>query len=326
MFNFAHPLFFLFLPPLLFLVYYRWRRSDTPMKFSSSQNLIKPRKWRLRIDKVLLILKVVALFLLVTAIARPRKGLTRTEITSYGIDIVIALDISGSMKAIDFRPNNRLYVAKEVAEDFIKGRRSDRIGLVLFARYAYTQCPLTTDHGVIIELLRKANVGMIEDGTAIGLGLAQSCDRLKSSKSKSKVVILLTDGRNNVGEIDPETATKIAEALGIKVYTIGAGKLGETLVPVKHPIWGTRFVKIQDELDEELLGKIADETGGSYFRAKDPEGLGSVFKTISRMEKSEIKVHKYTNYREFFRPLLLSGLFLLFLGMFLSNTRFLKFP
>ncbi|MCK4395393.1 VWA domain-containing protein [candidate division WOR-3 bacterium] len=326
MFNFAHPLFFLFLPPLLFLVYYRWRRSDTPMKFSSSQNLIKPRKWRLRIDKVLLILKVVALFLLVTAIARPRKGLTRTEITSYGIDIVIALDISGSMKAIDFRPNNRLYVAKEVAEDFIKGRRSDRIGLVLFARYAYTQCPLTTDHGVIIELLRKANVGMIEDGTAIGLGLAQSCDRLKSSKSKSKVVILLTDGRNNVGEIDPETATKIAEALGIKVYTIGAGKLGETLVPVKHPIWGTRFVKIQDELDEELLGKIADETGGSYFRAKDPEGLGSVFKTISRMEKSGIKVHKYTNYREFFRPLLLYGLFLLFLGMFLSNTRFLKFP
>lgn len=326
MFKFAHPLFFLFLPPLLFLIYYRWRRSDTPMKFSSSQNLIKPRKGRLRIDKVLLILKVVALFLLVTALARPRKGLTRTEITSYGIDIVIALDISGSMKAIDFRPNNRLYVAKEVAEDFIKGRRSDRIGLVLFARYAYTQCPLTTDHGVIIELLRKANVGMIEDGTAIGLGLAQSCDRLKSSKAKSKVVILLTDGRNNVGEIDPETATKVAEALGIKVYTIGAGKPGETLIPVKHPIWGTRYVKIQDELDEELLGKVADETGGSYFRAKDPEGLASVFKTISRMEKSEIKVHKYTNYREFFRPLLLSGLFLLFLGMFLSNTRFLKFP
>lgn len=326
MFKFAHPLFFLFLPPLLFLIYYRWRRSDTPMKFSSSQNLIKPRKGRLRIDKVLLILKVVALFLLVTALARPRKGLTRTEITSHGIDIVIALDISGSMKAMDFRPNNRLYVAKEVAEDFIEGRRSDRIGLVLFARYAYTQCPLTTDHGVIIELLRKANVGMIEDGTAIGLGLAQSCDRLKSSKAKSKVVILLTDGRNNVGEIDPETATKIAEALGIKVYTIGAGKPGETLIPVKHPIWGTRYVKIQDELDEELLGKVADETGGSYFRAKDPEGLASVFKTISRMEKSEIKVHKYTNYREFFRPLLLSGLFLLFLGMFLSNTRFLKFP
>lgn len=326
MFRFAHPLFLLFTPLLLFLLYFRWRRSDTPLKFSSFQNFIKPGKGRLRIDKVLLLIEIVAIFLLVTALARPRKGLTKTEITSFGIDIVIALDISGSMKAIDFKPKNRLYVAKETAEDFINNRKMDRIGLVLFARYAYTQCPLTTDHGVVIDLLRKANIGMLEDGTAIGLGLAQSCDRLKDSKAKSKVVILLTDGRNNAGEIDPETATNVAKALSVKVYTIGAGKPGETMIPVDHPIWGKRYVKIEEDLDEELLGKIAEETGGMYFRAKDPEGLATIFKTINRMEKAEIKIHKYTNYREFFRPFLISGLLLLAVGMFLSNTRFLKFP
>ncbi|TES94145.1 MAG: VWA domain-containing protein [Candidatus Cloacimonadota bacterium] len=326
MFRFAHPLFLLLTPLLLFLLYFRWRRSDTPLKFSSFQNFIKPGKGRLRIDKVLLLIEIVAIFLLVTALARPRKGLTKTEITSYGIDIVIALDISGSMKAIDFKPKNRLYVAKEEAEDFINNRKMDRIGLVLFARYAYTQCPLTTDHGVVIDLLRKANIGMLEDGTAIGLGLAQSCDRLKDSKAKSKVVILLTDGRNNAGEIDPETATNVAKALSVKVYTIGAGKPGETMIPVDHPIWGKKYVKIKEDLDEELLGKIAEETGGMYFRAKDPEGLATIFKTINRMEKAELKVHKYTNYREFFRPFLILGLFLLAVGMFLSNTRFLKFP
>ncbi len=326
MFRFANPLFFLFLPPIIFFLYLRWKRQDTTMKLSSFQNLNVGKKGRLRIDRVLLVLKVIALFLLVTGLARPRKGLTKTEITSRGIDIVIALDISGSMEAIDFKPKNRLYVAKEVAEDFIKGRKTDRIALVLFARFAYTQCPLTTDHGVVIELLRKANIGMIEDGTAIGLGLAQSCDRLKDSKAKSKVVILLTDGRNNAGEIDPEMATKVAKALGVKVYTIGAGKPGETLMPVKHPFLGTRYVKIKEDLDEELLSEVARETGGKYFRAKDPEGLAFIFQTINKMEKSEIKVQKYTNYREFFRPLLFSGLVLLIVGMVLSNTRFLKFP
>ncbi len=326
MLRFAHPLFFLILLPLMYLFFLRWKRHDSPMRFSSFQNLFPPRRMRVGIDKVLLILKVAAIVLLITALARPRKGLTRTEITSHGIDIVIALDVSGSMKAVDFKPKNRLYVAKEVAEDFIEERKADRIGLVLFARFAYTQCPLTTDHGVVIDLLRKANIGMIKDGTAIGLGLAQSCDRLKDSKAKSKVVILLTDGRNNAGEIDPETATKVAKALGIKVYTIGAGKPGEAKIPVTTPFWGTRYVTIPDELDEELLRVVADETGGSYFRAKDPEGLAMIFETINKMEKSEIKVHKYTNYREFFRPLLLSGLFLLVFGMVLANTRFLKFP
>ncbi len=327
MFKFANPLFFLFLPPIIFLLYLRWKRQDTTMKLSSFQNLSVGKKGRLRIDRIFLVMKVIALFLLVAGLARPRRGLTKTEITSHGIDIVIALDISGSMEAIDFKPKNRLSVAKEVAEDFIKGRRTDRIALVLFARFAYTQCPLTTDHGVVIELLRKANIGMIEDGTAIGLGLAQSCDRLKDSKATSKVVILLTDGRNNAGEIDPEMATKVAKAVGVKVYTIGAGKPGETLMPVKHPFLGTtRYVKIKEDLDEELLSKVARETGGKYFRAKNPEGLAFIFKTINKMEKSEIKVQKYTNYREFFRPLLFSGLVLLVAGVVLSNTRFLKFP
>lgn len=296
------------------------------MRFSSFQHLFEHKIRILGIDKALLLLKLLTVFLLIIALARPRKGLTRTEISSYGIDIVIALDISGSMKAIDFKPNNRLFAAKEVAEDFIEERKADRIGLILFARYAYTQCPVTTDHGVVIDLLRKANIGMIEDGTAIGLGLAQSCDRLKDSKAKSRIVILLTDGKNNAGEITPETSIKVAKALGIKVYTIAAGKPGESLIPVQTPLWGTRYVKIHDELDEALLANIADETGGMYFRAKDPEGLVSIFKTINKMEKSEIKIRKFTNYREFFRPFLLCGMLFLIIGIILSNTRFLKFP
>jgi len=296
------------------------------MKFSSFQNLVSKRRWNPGVDRILLLVQAFAVLLLIAGLSRPRKGLTKTEISSYGVDIVMSLDISGSMKAIDFKPKNRLFVAKEVAENFIMERKTDRIALVLFARYAYTQCPLTTDHGVVIDLLRKARIGMIEDGTAIGLGLAQACGRLKNSKAKSKIVILLTDGRNNSGEIDPETAIKIAKALNIKVYTIGAGKPGEALIPVQDPFWGTRYAKIQDELDEDLLQKIAYETGGKYFRAKDPEGLAAIFETINKMEKSEIKVHKFTNYRELFRPFLLAGLFLIILGIVLSNTRFLKFP
>ncbi len=325
MFRFAHPLLLLLLIPLGIMLVLRWRKRDASMHFPSVDHKTG-RAGILRIDRLFLLVHTCALVLLVVAIARPRRGIVSQEITSYGIDIVIALDVSGSMEAVDFKPNNRLYVAKEVAEDFIKGRKTDRIGLVLFARFAYTQCPLTTDHGVIVDLLRKAHIGMIEDGTAIGLGLAQACDRLKDSTAESRVAILLTDGRNNSGEIEPETAMKVAKALGVKVYTIGAGKPGEALLPVDHPVFGTRYVKVPDELDEELLQHIAEETGGRYFRAKDPEGLVTIFKTIDSMEKSEIKMHTYTNYHEFFRPILLSGFGLLLLAMVLANTRFLKFP
>jgi Ca-activated chloride channel family protein len=326
MVKFAYPWFLLLIPVVVFITYLRWKRRGASLKFSTLQNIPTKKGISMRIDQLFLVAKTVAIIFFVIAVARPRKGLTKTEISSRGIDIVIALDISGSMEAIDFKPENRLYVAKEVAENFIKNRKTDRIGLVLFARYAYTQCPLTTDHGVVIDLLRKSKIGMIEDGTAIGLGLAQSCDRLKNSKAKSKVVILLTDGRNNAGEIDPEMAIKIAEALGVKVYTIGAGKPGETMMPVKHPIWGKRYVKVEEELDEELLSEIAKKTGGNYFRAKDPEGLVTIFDRIDKMEKSEVKVHKYTNYREYFRPIIFAGFLILIAGVILENTRFLKFP
>lgn len=326
MIRFAHPALLLLLVPLGVIVFLRWWRSDAGMKFPSLRKTGNQKEGMLRVDRLFLLLHAFALCLLIVAIARPRKGMISQEITSYGIDIIIALDVSGSMEAVDFKPENRLQVAKEVAEGFIKGREADRIGLVLFSRFAYTQCPLTTDHGVVVDLLRKAYIGMIEDGTAIGLGLAQACDRLKHSNAESRVAILLTDGRNNAGEIEPETAVKVAKALGVKVYTIGAGKPGETLRPVDHPIFGTRYVRVPDELDEELLRHIAEETGGRYFRAKDPEGLLTIFKTIDRMEKSEIKMHAYTNYREFFRPILVSGFGLLLLGVVLANTRFLKFP
>lgn len=326
MLSFAHPLLLLVLIPLIGFLLMRWRKRDATMKLSSLNPALARKAGMIGMDRMMLLFHFVPLFLLVVAIARPRRGMTKTEVTSYGVDIVIAMDVSGSMEAVDFKPKNRLHVAKEVAEDFIKGRKTDRIGLVLFARFAYMQCPLTTDHGVVIELLRKAHIGMIEDGTAIGLGLAQACDRLKRSKADSRVVILLTDGRNNSGEIEPQTAVKIAKALGVKVYTIGAGKPGEALRPVDHPLFGTRYVKVPDELDETLLKYIAQETGGAYFRAKDPEGLVSIFKTIDKMEKSEIKVHSYVNYREFFRPLILCGLGILLIGMVLSSSRFLKFP
>jgi Ca-activated chloride channel family protein len=326
MFRFAHPFLLLLLVPLAMALWMRWRKSDAAMKISSLNRPLKKRRFTLRPDKAFLLIHALSILFLIVAIARPRRGMTKTEVISYGIDIVIALDVSGSMEAVDFKPRNRLHVAKEVAEDFIKGRKTDRIGLVLFARFAYTQCPLTTDHGVVIDLLRKAHIGMIEDGTAIGLGLAQACDRLKHSRAESRVVILLTDGRNNMGEIEPETAIKVAKALGIKVYTIGAGKPGEAMRPVDHPLFGTRYVKVPDELDEALLERIAVETGGQYFRAKDPEGLIAIFARIDEMEKSEIKTHTYTNYRELFRPFLVMGLGMLLGGIVLANTRFLKFP
>lgn len=326
MLRFAHPYLLLLLIPLAIMLYLRWRKSDATVRFSSLQRSMSRGGIAFRLDRLFLLLHGCSIVLLIVAVARPRKGMTRTEVTSYGVDIVIALDVSGSMEAVDFKPRNRLHVAKEVAEDFIKGRGTDRIGLLLFARFAYTQCPLTTDHGVVIDLLRKAHIGMIEDGTAIGLGLAQACDRLKLSRAKSRMVILLTDGRNNAGEIEPETAIKVAKALGVKVYTIGAGKPGETMRPVNHPIFGTRYVRVPDELDEALLQHIAKETGGRYFRAKDPEGLATIFRTIDEMEKSEIKVSTYTNYREFFRLPLLLGLCMLLSGVAMANTRFLKFP
>jgi Ca-activated chloride channel family protein len=264
--------------------------------------------------------------LLAFALARPQSGRKGQEISSEGIDIVLALDISGSMRAEDFKPHNRLYVAKQVIKEFIEGRRSDRIGLVVFSKQSFTQCPLTLDYGVLFNFLDKVDFGMIEDGTAIGLAIANAVNRLRESEAEGKVVILLSDGRNNAGEIDPITAAQAARAMNVKIYTIGAGKPGNAPYPVDDPIFGRRYIYVENEIDEATLRQIAQITGGEYFRAKDEEGLALIYKQISEMEQTEIKVKEYLQYNELFSNYALAGLLLLVTEIVLANTRYRKIP
>jgi len=273
-----------------------------------------------------MILRMLAIFIFILAMARPQAGQELEEIITEGIDIILTLDASGSMKAEDFKPQNRLGAAKEVMEEFIKSRHNDRIGLVVFARHSFTQCPLTLDYGVLLDLLGKIDIGMIEDGTAIGTAIANSVNRLRDSEAKSKVMILLTDGINNAGKIDPPTAAKTARALGIKIYTIGAGKPGTALYPIQDSIFGKRYVRMNTEIDEALLREIADETGGMYFRAKDEKGLKEIYQTISELEKTKIETREYANYTELFGAFMLPGLIIFLSGIVLSGTVFRKMP
>jgi len=230
------------------------------------------------------------------------------------------------MKAEDFKPQNRLGAAKEVMEEFIESRHNDRIGLVVFSRFSFTQCPLTLDYGVLLDLLEKIDIGMIEDGTAIGTAIANSVNRLRDSKAKSKVIILLTDGINNAGKIDPQTAAKTAKALDIKIYTIGVGMPGGALYPIEDPIFGKRYVRMDTEIDEDLLREIADDTGGMYFRAKDEKGLREIYNTISKLEKTEIETKEYANYTELAVGFMLPGFIVFLLGVVLSDTVFRRIP
>ena len=239
---------------------------------------------------------------------------------------MLALDISSSMMAEDFKPKNRLEVAKLVAQDFVKGRTSDRIGMVVFAGESYTQCPLTLDYGVLLNFIRDVKIGLVEDGTAIGMSIANAVNRLRDSKSKSKVIILLTDGRNNSGELHPLSAAQIAKALDVKIYTIGAGSKGTALYPIVDPVFGKRYQRLPVEIDEDLLQKIASMTGGKYFRAIDKSSLEKIFDEIGQLEKTKIEVKEYTRYRELFSIFLSLGLILFGLEMLLSNTKFKKIP
>jgi len=269
---------------------------------------------------------MLCIFIFILALARPQAGQKEEEIITEGIDIMLTLDTSGSMRAEDFKPKNRLGAAKEVLEEFIKSRRNDRIGLVVFSRYSFTQCPLTLDYGVLLGLLEKIDIGIIEDGTAIGTAITNAVNRLRDSTVKSKIIILLTDGINNAGKIDPLTAAKLAKAIGIKIYTIGAGKPGGALYPVEDPIFGKRYVKMDTEIDEVLLKKIANETGGLYFRANDENGLREIYKTIGKLEKTKIETREYANYQELAEFFILPGLILLMLEIILANTVLRKIP
>lgn len=272
-------------------------------------------------------LRVAALALLVVAAARPQGGHRRVEVSSEGVDIMIGLDVSGSMRAEDFRPRNRLHVAKEVVRSFVEGRASDRIGLVVFAAQSFLQCPLTLDYGVLEDVLKGVDIGMLEDGTAIGSALASAVNRLRTSEAKSRVVILVTDGVNNAGNIDPLTAARLAAAMKVKVYAVGVGRPGARVpYPVDDPLFGRRVVPMEAPLDEKTLKEIASTTGGAYFRASDPEALREIFQRIGELEKTKIESVEYVDYEERAAWFLVPALFLLLLEAGLASTRLLAVP
>jgi Ca-activated chloride channel family protein len=266
---------------------------------------------------------------LIFAVARPQTGRALEIIRGQGVDIVMALDISGSMAALDFEPQNRLGAAKQVIGEFIGRRRYDRIGLVVFAHEAFSQSPPTFDYAVLRRLLQQVELAPdlgLDDGTAIGLGLAQAAGMLSESDAKSRVVILLTDGVNNAGQIDPLTAAQAVAALGIKVYTVGAARPGQVPVPVQDPFFGAVTRLVESEIDEVVLQQIADLTGGLYFRAKDTAGLGQIYAQIDQLEKSEVEVQVLTRYRELSAWLLLPALGMILLEMLLRRTVFRSLP
>jgi Ca-activated chloride channel family protein len=329
MFRFDDPLvlvLLLFLP-LLFWAQRRWEsRRWGALRFSALDAARRSGKGRSRWAHLIPgLLRILALAALIAALARPQTGVTSESILTEGVDIVLAMDVSSSMLAEDLGPN-RLEAAKEVAAAFVQGRRNDRIGLVAFAGEAYTQAPLTLDYGVIVGLLDEMQVGMIEDGTAVGMGLATAVKRLQASDAESKVVILLTDGRSNRGEIGPTTAAQLAQALDVRVYTIGAGTQGTARVPIDDPRLGRRYVNIRVDLDENTLREVADLTGGHYFRATDRESLESVFAEIDALETTEIQVENFTRYGERFPPILGAGLLLLLVEIGLANTVLRRLP
>lgn len=273
---------------------------------------------------ILFAFRMIVLILLIIALARPQSTLNWKNEKSEGIDIVLALDVSSSMLARDFDPD-RLEASKNLAIQFINGRRNDRIGLVVFSGESFTQCPLTTDHNVLINLFRDIHSGIIEDGTAIGMGLATSVNRLKDSKSPSKVIILLTDGVNNAGSIAPATAAELAQTFGIKVYTIGVGSMGNAPYPVNTP-YGVQLKNMPVEIDEELLQDIAESTGGKYFRATDNAKLKQIYEEIDQMEKIELEVKEFSQKNEEFLIFVLIAAGLLLTEIVLRNTLLRQIP
>lgn len=275
---------------------------------------------------ILYVLRIIAIILLILALARPQSSKGHESITTEGIDIILTLDVSGSMAAEDFDPN-RLEAAKKVAADFIQGRKNDRIGLVVFAGHSATQTPLTLDYEVVLSILKTVHIGMLqEDGTAIGMALANSVNRLRNSQAKSKIIILLTDGMNNKGEIDPLTAANLAKALQVQIYTIGAGTKGVAMIPIDDPVFGKRYAQAKVDLDEETLQEVASLTGGHYFRATDEKSLANIYEKIEQLEKSKIDVKQYKEYVELFPYLVYIALGLLCVEVVLANTRFRKVP
>jgi Ca-activated chloride channel family protein len=331
MFRFAAPIAGLVLLALLlglvWLLLARRRRPVTLLYPSAAPFRDAPRSLAVRLRHLPLALRLLGLALLVVAFARPQTGRQEEEVLTEGINIVLTVDISGSMRTEDFKPRNRLEVAKEVVAGFIRGRRNDLIGVVVFAANAYTRCPLTLDYPVLLDLLREVAIApREEDGTAIGMGLATAVSRLKDVRGKSKVIILLTDGRNNRGQIDPLSGARLAQTLGIKVYTIGVGTEGEAPYPIDDPILGRRYINVSADIDEETLQQIAAATGGQYFRATDARALKLIFDRIDRMERTEIRVRGYVRRAERFAYALYPGAILILAEMALGLTLLRRVP
>jgi Ca-activated chloride channel family protein len=331
-FGFAYP-WLLLLLLLVPLVAWLKGRAGQPRAFLySSIGLVKNIIGlnRTSVGAILLKMRWLALILLIVALARPRLGEGEAKIHASGIDIVVALDLSGSMAAEDFElkgePVNRLVMAKDVLRTFVKKRAADRIGLVAFAGRAYIATPLTLDHDFLLSNLERLNIGTLEDGTAIGSAISAAANRLRDIKAKSKIIILMTDGQNNAGKVPPLTAAEAAQALGVRIYTIGVGTRGVARVPYVNVFGQKAYVDQKVDIDEETLTKIAQMTGGKYFRAENTAGMRKTYAEIDQLEKTEVEMKKYQRYRELYPWFILAGLVIVLLEIILSNTVWRKLP
>jgi Ca-activated chloride channel homolog len=322
MFRFAHPEVLLLLILLPLVAWWTLRPGRRRSVAYSSLDLLLgaglgATAWK-RYGK--LALRLLALALVIVALARPQTGRAKHTEYAEAVDIMLVLDTSGSMQAQDFVPKNRLFVAKEVIKEFIAKRKTDRIGLVVFAADAVTQCPLTLDYGLLTKLVDAVDFGMLDDGTAIGMGIASACNRMKASEAKSKVIVLLTDGQNNAGMVDPPTAARVAESMGIKVYTVGVGTRGRAPIPIDDPVFGRRLISVDVDIDETTLRKIAELTDGKYFRATDRQELQQIYARIDELERTKVASETFVEYTERFKWLLLPALGLLILELGLEQT------
>lgn len=326
---FANPLYLyllLLLIPMIGWYIWKLRNSQASLQVSSSEAFEAPgaTSWKVYLRHVPFILRMTAIALLIVILARPQSTNSWQNSSTEGIDIVMAMDVSTSMLAQDLKPN-RLEASKDVAASFINGRPNDNIGLVVFSAESFTQCPLTTDHGVLLNLFKDIQPGIIEDGTAIGLGLANAVSRIKDSHAKSKVIILLTDGMNNAGEIAPVTAAEIAKTFGVRVYTIGVGTRGEAPYPFQTA-FGIQYQNMPVDIDEPTLKQISATTGGQYFRATDNASLKEIYTEIDKMEKTKISVQEYSKKQEEYKNWALLVFALLLMEVLLRNTLLRNIP